>query len=719
MIPVRLSLKNFLCYRDQVPILDLEGVHVACLCGQNGHGKSALLDAITWALWGEARGRRHDDLIYHGERDMQVVLEFEARATQYRVVRRHARTPSARQGQSSLDLLVATGDGFRPITGNSIGETQRQINHLLSMDYTTFVNSAFLMQGRADEFTRSTPAQRKEVLASVLVLGLYDRLEERAKSKARDRSIESRSMEMERERLLKEVSEKPGYLQEMGSVQLELEQTEAASQEAAMHVESLRLQFQQMQTLRRELEALQKQIQDFQEEISRMQAQARARQVSLNQYRQKAERVPHLKKQLGELESRLDAIEQEGEKLQHKKTRLQDAKQEAHLLRSENDRLKREMEELRKKVDMLLQEDRGARCPLCDSHLAEEGCQHLAQNYEIQGRELASAYRVGEVTLKQLEAEVDKLESDLSQTERRLRENRRVDDEHRINLIKEIQEAVTIQNIIPSEEEALRTEEGLIKFRKLEMEETQNRSVVIGRDLEGMPSLEREFQGWEKSLDDLHRHRDLLRDQSSRLEDRIGRCEQQELQLKKLEEDFQSIQREVSIYRDLAEAFGKKGVQALLIEASITRLEEEANRLLARMTDHRLTVKLQTQRERRTRKDAEPMETLDILVADELGTRDYQMFSGGEAFRINFALRVALSRLLAERSGAPLPTLFVDEGFGTQDASGRESVLDVIRAIQDDFKRILVITHMEEIKEAFLVRIEVSKGPRGSTFVMS
>ena len=113
------------------------------------------------------------------------------------------------------------------------------------------------------------------------------------------------------------------------------------------------------------------------------------------------------------------------------------------------------------------------------------------------------------------------------------------------------------------------------------------------------------------------------------------------------------------------------------------------------------------------------METLDILVADELGTRDYQMFSGGEAFRINFALRVALSRLLAERSGAPLPTLFVDEGFGTQAASGRERGLDVIRAIQEDFQRILVITHMEEIKEAFLVRIEVSKGPIGSTFAMS
>ena len=51
MIPLRLNLRNFLCYRENVPELDFTGLHVACLCGSNGHGKSALLDAITWNLW--------------------------------------------------------------------------------------------------------------------------------------------------------------------------------------------------------------------------------------------------------------------------------------------------------------------------------------------------------------------------------------------------------------------------------------------------------------------------------------------------------------------------------------------------------------------------------------------------------------------------------------------------------------------------------------------
>ena len=73
----------------------------------------------------------------------------------------------------------------------------------------------------------------------------------------------------------------------------------------------------------------------------------------------------------------------------------------------------------------------------------------------------------------------------------------------------------------------------------------------------------------------------------------------------------------------------------------------------------------------------------------------------------------------AWRAGAPLPTLFIDEGFGTQDAEGRDRILDVIKAIEDQFERILVITHLDEVKEAFPVRIEVTRSNAGSTFSLS
>ncbi len=90
------------------------------------------------------------------------------------------------------------------------------------------------------------------------------------------------------------------------------------------------------------------------------------------------------------------------------------------------------------------------------------------------------------------------------------------------------------------------------------------------------------------------------------------------------------------------------------------------------------------------------------------------MFSGGEAFRVNFAIRLALSRLLAQRAGARLQTLVIDEGFGSQDSDGRQRLIEAINYVRQDFKCILVITHLEELKDAFPSRIEVEKTPGGS-----
>ena len=168
---------------------------------------------------------------------------------------------------------------------------------------------------------------------------------------------------------------------------------------------------------------------------------------------------------------------------------------------------------------------------------------------------------------------------------------------------------------------------------------------------------------------------------------------------------------EKSIYEELRAAFGKNGVPAMIIEAAIPELEEEANLLLARMTEGRMNVRLDTQREKKTGGVAE---TLDILISDELGTRAYESYSGGEAFRVNFAIRVALSQMLARRAGAQLRTLFIDEGFGTQDDAGRQRLVEAINSVQDQFDLLLVITHIDDLRDAFPVQITVNKTPDGS-----
>ena len=179
--------------------------------------------------------------------------------------------------------------------------------------------------------------------------------------------------------------------------------------------------------------------------------------------------------------------------------------------------------------------------------------------------------------------------------------------------------------------------------------------------------------------------------------------------------DLSDARKEQKLYSTLRRAFGRHGIPSLIIEETLPDVEDRANVLLDRLTGGTTRVSLETLKDNKT---GGTRETLDITITDAQGApRAYEMYSGGEAFRVNFALRIALSQLLAERAGTQIRTLVIDEGFGTQDAEGLHALVSAIRTIQDDFDKILVVTHLEELKNAFPVRIEVRKDPvSGSTF---
>src|SRR5437667_9549956 len=100
-------------YTDVHEPLCFEGIHVAVLTADNGPGKSALLDAITWALWGRARGRSVDELIHAGASEMEVEFEFQLDEQHYRVLRKRQRR--GKYANSTLDLFVLGEGGFRSL----------------------------------------------------------------------------------------------------------------------------------------------------------------------------------------------------------------------------------------------------------------------------------------------------------------------------------------------------------------------------------------------------------------------------------------------------------------------------------------------------------------------------------------------------------------------------------------------------------------------------
>jgi exonuclease SbcC len=250
---------------------------------------------------------------------------------------------------------------------------------------------------------------------------------------------------------------------------------------------------------------------------------------------------------------------------------------------------------------------------------------------------------------------------------------------------------------------------------EITLAEDRERQAALAEEV---ATLEAGLAGAEQVERELERVRQEYADARVRegaAQQRLEALEQQKQRRERIQAELADLQEQRSIYDELRLAFSKNGIPAMIIDAAIPELQETANNLLARMTDGRMHVQLSTQREKVTGGVAE---TLDILISDGLSTRDYETFSGGEAMRINFALRIALSKLLARRAGAQLRTLVIDEGFGSQDAAGRERLMEAVNSVQDDFGLILVITHLDELKDRFPVRIEITKMPDGSQIEM-
>ncbi|PWH13129.1 MAG: hypothetical protein DDG59_14670 [Anaerolineae bacterium] len=292
-------------------------------------------------------------------------------------------------------------------------------------------------------------------------------------------------------------------------------------------------------------------------------------------------------------------------------------------------------------------------------------------------------------------------------------QTRRAEEELR-KVVEEYQSLLQAQAVIPTLD------------REIQELENQQQSLQSQRE-----SL---FQAWQASqalVEQAQKHapdlaaaeRELTRleETESELNRQFGAARQLVEVLKDLKKRAEKLQAErtekttlVARYKILERAFGKDGVPALLIEQALPQIEERANQILYRLSDGKMSLRFNTQARYKDTRRQDLRETLEIQISDSNGMRDYELFSGGEAFRINFAIRLAISELLAHRAGARLQTLVIDEGFGSQDAQGRQQLIEAINRVRSEFAKILVISHLDELKDAFPIRLEVEKTPQGS-----
>lgn len=846
MIPLRLHLQNFLSYGDSGAPIDFDGVHVACLCGPNGHGKSSLLDAITWSLWGQARSNTADDLVRLGQTSMLVDFEFQVDGQHYRVTRRRTK---GRNSQSDLQFQVREPDGdWRALTGQGVRGTQERINQVLRMDYETFINSAFILQGRADEFARKTPGDRKKILGEILNLGQYDQLSEAARARRAEARMRVNSLEADLQRMEAEQRRLP-------ELQGQVERLTQQHTQAELTVERARLELQQILLEKARLDEHRRLRDDLDRRLAGAEARLKSDRQLLAAAQAKQAQAETLVKRAKEIRGRaqeyyalcterdgltaaasqLRVLERDRELVQRRireaeftlQSRLQlvrqrvrelNAKQEqlpkmreqvvdlerqaagldrlqeqhaAHQLRLQEIAARRaeaasdqkRAEEELGKVDERFQTLKVARaqCPICEGPLPEEKRMELGRQLreqktalkEAQGAAIqkeADARRADEETRKtlqeldrklktgqhmrdrlaqarqtmlELEAATQDFTTELevvAELEQQLEratfaaEDREqfagldqqiralnFDERRAASIAKRLQELGAAERdlhsleqaeaALPEQQQQVQTLEAAIRTQEEALADDRAARVQAEKELGRTGAVEAEVRKRDETLIQAERGEAALAKQLGAAQEALQQCEALAAQITERRGERESAARDEAIYEELTKAFGRNGIQALIIENALPEIETEANLLLARMTDGGLSVRLNSQKELKSGGQAE---TLEIEISDGMGPRRYELFSGGEAFRVNFAIRIALSKLLARRAGARLETLVIDEGFGSQDEEGRMRIVEAIHAVQTDFARILVITHLDELKEAFPTRIEVTKGVSGS-----
>ncbi len=857
MIPVKLALKNFLSYGEDVPPLDFTQFHIACLSGNNGQGKSALLDALTWAVWGEGRKASQEkkadsSLLRIGQKDMQVEFVFDLEGDRYRIIRNYS--IAGKSSRSGLEFQVFNQEDseYISLTCPTTRETQEKITKTLRIDYKTFINSAFILQGRIDEFSRKSARERKEILSEILGLSRYDELANLAKSHLREINNIIITKESRLEYIHQETANLDFYKEKIEQLSESCKSISQKIKTEEVKVGKLKEEINILKHKSEQYTELEGRIEQYRQEMVRGQKQIELRKKEIidcekiisqkekvlndyknyqkfnienNEFSQKIQKIRKIEGEKVFTQRKIESVRADLEvEVRNKQDRYKDLKMKAEqeiknrtkvlelekkmeeikLLEEQREEIRKEGSEINIKINSikglierlekdnkdnqeklrLLRENPEGECPLCETKLNAERKRKIEDNINIeiglnlkkieklkketegsskQKDRLAKKWKEVNQELKNkdvwqqklskvhfeyeeskqaaklmigLQEEIKKLEKIIREKDYAPEEQKRLkefeaqikkigyDEERHRQLSRKIEELSNAPLEKAKLEEADKKidslREGLSELKEnyqqkeLNLKDLEKKIEKIGVELKELPSLKGKLVQGEQVLNSKQVLRDRILEERGGYQSKFDQCLKLGKEKEGISKELEKNKKEQNIYEKLIVAFGKNGIQALIIENVLPEIEEEANDLLAKLTNNSTRISIESLRDL---KSGGIKETLDIKISDELGTRDYELYSGGEAFRIDFSLRIALSKLLTRRAGTKLRTLIMDEGFGTQDEEGIDNLVQAIQSISEDFDKILVITHLESLKDAFPVRIEVTKLPEiGSRF---
>jgi len=747
--------------------IDFRDVTAAALVGQNGAGKSTITEGILRALYSDGPSILPNSMIRLGADSGSIELEYIHNGQKYRIVRVGGK-------RSDVQFLLSDGNGgWQPLSGATSKETQEKINASLAMDEDLFLSSCCVMQGKSAGICTARPAERKAVMYRIYdkELSKFAALHDGAKRHVVDLDNQLGAGRTKRADLEQRIAAKAEHeeskaraiesLQSLGmelaTAEAELTRLREAAARSQADREKLESLTKQVDELQREVDALQSRIADHDQTIRECDALL----SQADDIRAQCEQADRLEKELEHFTATYEQYSSLGQAyLQMCSERDAEVRRTETEWREQIDVLKGNVTRLRaerltldgsitakqQSLDAATRQatlidevpcGSGPMAETCkllaDARVAKEAVEALQEQlWSMQGlsvtadlaidgaaealgqadTEMASAI---EATRTRLQAEVDNI--------LRQKDTLGYDKaEHaaKLSVFNECKQAreklaglAAAESRRESAISAKANDEHSRDGKLVRLEDIQNEAGKLADGLDSCDA-DRCTTNLDAVVAQLKRDIDTQTRAMASAETVLGQIAEAEAEIATLNKTLSANEHQRTLWATLQEAYSRDGIPALIIDAAIPQIEEYANDLLTRLSDGRMSLRFATQKRTGSGSNSNIAETLDIFVSDGSGERAYEDFSGGEQLRVNLSVRIAIGQVLAQRAGATIRTLLLDEVCSPLDQAGEDALVECIAKLQSMFDCILLVTHRDSLKDRLPQQIEVIKGTNGS-----
>jgi len=688
MIPKTLKIQNFLSHDTSE--IDFDKFNAALILGaydneadqSNGAGKSAIFEAIAWALFGRSRHKKVDGVVKWDKRACRVELAFWIDDELYRVIRTRDKIVSG------ADVVLEQWDGtqFNSIDCDTNTATDKKIVGIINFNYEVFVNSVYFKQDDISMFATTTPSKRKDVLKSLLKMDKWDAYQKKAKEHTST--------------LKNKIEEKSQSLVPMIEIESELKNCKGSINSLKKQIRDGNKKYTKLNsdliTKKSQYQSYYNGDDDVHGKLKKTQrdfANAKKRMAAIDgEVKDNDSVIRNNSNQTANGEQKIVVLT--GRIKAKNKAKTDSLKNKILFGKTKENMLSEQIAHLKK--DIKLNDDK---CDLCSKKLTKKEISDLKAQRK---KDLVDK----EQTHKKIQDELKRANQTLKSRENDIEVGNKAELEKSKMQIKISKLQNEIDNCIASNSR-LTSERATIKPQIFQKEIAE---LKLRADKDAKKELEVDIGFLETELKELKRKGDRYNvDYGSKIRRRNEIVNLQKQQAE-LQSTINTLKGEYSVYSKLKNYFGKDGVQSIIIENVIEELENYSNDTLAKICNEPTSISIQTQKQLDS---GSWTETFEIMVKAGSRTDDFDTFSGGEKFRISLALRLALSNILSKRMGGIIKFLLLDEVSSNLDNKGLEMFINIVKQLSDEMK-ILVITHSERLKERFEDIIMVDKGPNGS-----